>query len=255
MTTHPWIEPDWPAPDTVRAAITTRTPIEDSSASPYEGFNLATHVGDDEASVLNQRQLLQRQLGYRQSPQWLEQIHGIKVVDAQSDNRVRTADGCFTDDKQLPCVVMTADCLPVLICDQAGTQVAAVHAGWRSLAGGILREAMGRFSAPADQLLIYLGPAISQPHIEVGFDVLEGFYDGAINAEHCEAISSAFQPSFNKPMKFHADLYQLARVELQQLGVSQIYGGDFCTFSESERFYSYRRDGQTGRMATLIWLT
>ena len=149
---------------------------------------------------------------------------------------------------------MTADCLPILLCDQAGIQVAAVHAGWRGLANGIVREALAQFTQAPAEVLAYLGPAISQPHFEVGIEVLESFYDSALTATHGEAMTAAFRPSFSAPMKFHADLYALARAELHALGVAQIYGGDRCSFSDQQHFYSYRRDGITGRMVAAIWL-
>ncbi len=252
-----WIQPQWPAPDNVKALITTRqAPAGDAvSCAPYDSFNLALHVQDDDAVVMAHRQYLQSQLQLEHGPQWLEQIHGTKVVEAQTDNLIRTADACYTQQPQLPCAVMTADCLPILLCDRQGTQVAAVHAGWRSLANGIVRNTLQTFAANTVDILAFMGPAIGQAHFEVGIDVLEGFYEGALSTAHCEAISAAFRPSLSRPMRFHANLYQLAQAELQELGVASISGGGSCTFDESERFYSYRRDGQTGRMASLIYLT
>ncbi len=248
--------PDWGAPVNVKAYITTRQAMgERPSQVPYESFNLALHVEDDAESVERNREILQAHLKLKHPPQWLEQIHGTKVVEAQRDGLMRTADASFTRQSQLPCAIMTADCLPILLCDQSGSQVAAVHAGWRSLAKGIVRDTLKQFSSPASQVMAYLGPAISQKHFEVGIDVLEGFYDKALSPEHCEAISQAFRPSANKPMKFNADLYQLARAELTQLGVESISGGEFCTYHDADRFYSFRRDGQTGRMVSLIYLT
>lgn len=252
-----WLEPQWQAPANVKALITTRQAPAGCKASlaPYDSFNLALHVQDDEALVQAHRQYLQTQLRLDHRPQWLEQIHGTKVVEAQADNLIRTADACYTRQSHLPCAVMTADCLPILLCDRQGTQVAAIHAGWRSLANGIVRNSLDVFDAHGEDVLAYLGPAIGSKHFEVGIDVLEGFYEGALSAAHCEAISAAFRPSLTRPMRFYANLYQLARAELQELGVKSISGGDCCTFEESERFYSYRRDGQTGRMVSLIYLT
>ncbi|MGH1373235.1 MAG: peptidoglycan editing factor PgeF [Cellvibrionaceae bacterium] len=252
-----WLIPDWEAPANVKALITTRQAIDESLSSepPYNGFNLALHVDDDVSSVERNREALQARLELEHAPQWLEQIHGTKIVEAKSDGLMRTADASYTRQSQLPCAIMTADCLPILLCDRAGSQVAAVHAGWRSLAKGILRNSLDQFNCPSSQILAYLGPAIGQTHFEVGIDVLEGFYDKALSPAHCEAISAAFRPSIHKPMKFNADLYQLARAELTQLGVESISGGGFCTYDDENRFYSYRRDGQTGRMASLIYLT
>ncbi|HSX84764.1 MAG TPA: laccase domain-containing protein, partial [Cellvibrio sp.] len=147
-----------------------------------------------------------------------------------------------------------ADCLPILVCDQKGTQVAAIHAGWRSLAKGIIARTLQKFSAPGSQLLAYLGPAISQPHFEVGIEVLEAFFKMARNPQHSDDIAEAFMPG-QRPLHFHADIYALARAELKALGVKAIYGGEFCTYTDSDRFYSYRREKTTGRMASLIWLT
>lgn len=247
-----YFHPQWPAPANVRAVVTTRR--GGCSEGPFSSNNMALHVGDDPLRVAHNRARLCEQLGLTHQPQWLEQVHGINVVPALPDGQVRTADGCYTCDTGVACTVMTADCLPVLLCDRAGTQVAAVHAGWRGLAGGIVREALARFRAAPDTLLAYLGPAISQPYFEVGIDVLEGFYATAINPDHCEAVTRAFRPSLAAPMKYHADLFALARAELHALGVTQIFGGSDCSYADSDRFYSYRREAQTGRMVSAIWL-
>lgn len=250
--TQAYFQPDWLAPANVKAVVSTR--LGGCSEAPFASNNMALHVGDDPQRVARNRARLSEQLGLSRDPQWLEQVHGIKVVEAQADGLVRTADGCITRERGLACTVMTADCLSVLLCDQAGTQVAAVHAGWRGLAGGIVREALAQFICAPHEVLVFLGPAISQPHFEVGVEVLEGFFDTALTPGHCEAMAAAFRPSLSAPMKFHADLYALARAELNALGVTQIFGGDACSFADRTRFYSYRRDGQTGRMVSAIWL-
>lgn len=249
-----YIVPDWPAPSAVRAAVTTRLGgASDASAGGYAGFNLATHVGDNAKTVATNRQQLRADLALSTEPQWLEQVHGIKVVEAAADGRVRTADGAITGQRGLPCTVLTADCLPILLCDKEGTQVAAIHAGWRSLAAGIVPHAVARFSAPPGQIIAWLGPAISADHFEVGVDVLEAFFDTAGSLEHSDAIAAAMRPG-SRPMHFYADLPQLARAALFECGVTSVYGGDMCTYTD-ERYYSYRRDGQaSGRMASLIWL-
>ncbi|BFM14349.1 peptidoglycan editing factor PgeF [Maricurvus nonylphenolicus] len=254
MAHEDFLIPDWPAPAKVKSCISTR--LSGDSLPPYDANNLALHVEDNDAAVLSNRQKFQQRAAIPGVPQWLEQIHGTRVVEAEGDERVRTADACITCKPNQPCTVLTADCLPLLLCDTAGTTVAAVHAGWRGLADGVIREAVEAFELPANQLLVYLGPAIGPQAFEVGIDVLEAFFEGAISAEHAEAISSCFIPSIEKPLGFYADLYGLARAELSALGVSQraIYGGDFCTYTDSERFFSYRRDGVTGRMASVIWL-
>ena len=244
------ITPNWPAPSNTRAAITTR----DSGVSQgvYHSWNMGAHVQDDPAAVESNRKKLIEQLALQQSPQWLEQVHGNKVVEAKSDARVRTADACYTREKELACVVMTADCLPVLLCDKQGTQVAAVHCGWRSLAQSIVEKTVDTF-ADSSQIMAYLGPAISKQHFEVGIDVLEVFFQSSRSPLHTDQIAAAFTPG-QRPLHFYADIYALARAELQALGVTQIFGGGDCTFVQSDKFYSYRRDGVTGRMASLIWL-
>lgn len=247
-----YITPDWPAPATVAAAVTTRQ--NGASQHNYSAFNLATHVGDNPQAVSANRDQLQQQLALAQSPQWLEQVHGVKVVDAASDGLVRTADGVTTQTPGLPCAVLTADCLPILLCDQAGTQVAALHAGWRSLASGVVSNALKRFTAPRNQLMAWLGPAISTEYFEVGVDVLEAFFHSAQDVHHSDAIAAAVRPG-SRPMHFYADLYQLARAALKAHGVTAVYGGGYCTYRDALQFYSYRRDGAaTGRMASLIWL-
>lgn len=251
MPTPELIVPEWPAPARVKAAITTRR--GGTSRPPYDEWNLAHHVGDDDTRVSQNRALLREALHLPQEPQWLEQIHGTSVVEAQDDGWVRTADGVFSDQPGLACAVLTADCLPVLLCNRAGTRVAALHAGWRGLAGGILAAGVARFSEPSAELMAYLGPALSLPRFEVGVEVLETFFEAARSEAHTDAMAAAFQPG-HRPLHFQADLYALARAELTALGVSQIYGGEFCTGAQDDLFYSYRRDGQTGRMASLIWV-
>ncbi|WP_049721185.1 peptidoglycan editing factor PgeF [Gilvimarinus polysaccharolyticus] len=262
-----YIVPDWPAPANVRAVATTRlSGVSEGGANGdgYASFNLATHVGDNPNAVATNRQRLKTELALSAEPQWLEQVHGIKVVDAVADGLMRTADGATTTQRGLPCAVLTADCLPILLCDRAGTQVAAVHAGWRSLAAGIVPRALARFNAPPEQLMAWLGPAISAQHFEVGVDVLEAFFDTAGSVAHSDAIAAAMRPG-SRPMHFYADLPQLARAALSENGVTSVYCGaagnmgvsndSMCTYANT-RFYSYRRDGQaSGRMASLVWLT
>lgn len=245
-----WITPDWPAPDNIRACITTRA--GGNSLSPYTSNNLGLHVGDNPEHVQHNRQQLCAALGLSQSPQWLEQIHGVKVVNAKADGLVRTADGSFSNQPGQACLVMTADCLPILLCDKKGAQLAALHCGWRSLAKGICARGLQKFEGAPHQIIAYLGPAISQPHFEVGIDVLEAFFKAARNHTHRDEIAAAFTPA-QRPLHFYADIYALARAELRALGVTDVYGGDYCTYADSERFYSYRRDKVTGRMASLIW--
>jgi YfiH family protein len=251
MSNAGFIVPDWPAPQSVRAAISTRQ--GGVSAGPFAENNLALHVEDKPEAVAANRQALCAALGLARGPQWLEQIHGTKVVDARSDGLVRTADASHTREAGLACAVLTADCLPILLCDIDGNQVAALHAGWRGLAKGIVARTVEVFSAPPARLMAYLGPAISQPHFEVGIDVLEAFFESARTPQQSDQIAAAFKPG-QRPLHFHGDIYALARAELEALGVHRIFGGNFCTYAEPERFYSYRRDKVTGRMASLVWL-
>lgn len=245
------IAPDWPAPARVRSFISTRE--GGFSPAPYASNNFGLHVGDDPQLVEKNRAYLCEQLGLEKTPQWLEQTHGINVVTAQPDGLVRTADGCYSDQPGQACAVMTADCLPVLLCDKQGSQVAVLHCGWRSLAKGICAKGIKKFKSPPQNLMAYLGPAISQPNFEVGIDVLEAFFKAARNPLHTDQIAAAFLPA-RRPLYFFADIYALARAELNALGVKDVYGGGACTFAESERFYSFRRDKVTGRMVSLIWL-
>jgi YfiH family protein len=255
MDKAPYITPDWPAPVNVRACVTTR--IGGVSSAPYASNNVGTHVGDDRAAVESNRRALCEHLGLSKAPQWLEQVHGVKVISAKDDKLVRTADASFSTDIGQACVVMTADCLPIFLCDTSSknraSQVAVLHCGWRSLAKGICAKALKKFNAAPQHLMAYLGPAISQKHFEVGVDVLEAFFKSSRSAAHADAIASAFM-SGQKPLHFYADIYELARAELKSLGVTEVYGGDYCTYEQSESFYSYRRDGVTGRMAHVIWL-
>lgn len=250
MTKLQGITPDWPVPANVRSYISTR--VGGVSVSPYTSNNLGLHVGDDPELVAKNRAQLSDELHLTKAPQWLEQVHGVKVINAKSDGVVRTADGSYSDQPGQACLVMTADCLPILLCDKQGTQVAALHCGWRSLAKGICARSLQKFTANPGDILAYLGPAISQPHFEVGVDVLEAFFKAARSQEHAEHIATAFV-SAQRPLHFYADIYALARAELNALGVTAIYGGDYCTYADEARFYSFRRDKVTGRMASLIW--
>jgi YfiH family protein len=238
------IVPDWPAPVTVRAVSTTRQ--GGVSPLPYASLNLAEHVGDDPACVAENRRRLAAMLNLAAKPAWLEQVHGTTVVAAETVLAPVAADAAFTRKPGLPCVVMTADCLPVLLCDRAGTVVAAAHAGWRGLASGVIAATVARLATPPMELLVWLGPAIGPDAFEVGEEVRAAFL--ALDAGNADC----FRPS--PAGRWLADLYELARRQLRGLGVSAIYGGEFCTFGEPERFFSYRREHRTGRIATLIWL-
>ncbi|MEH6357582.1 MAG: peptidoglycan editing factor PgeF [Pseudomonadales bacterium] len=241
------ISPDWPAPDCVQALVTTRR--GGVSQAPFNSFNLGLHVQDNLAHVQQNRQQLQHSLATRYEPQWLQQVHGIGVVAAKCGGPIPEADACFTDQQGLPCAVMTADCLPVFFCTRQGDQVAAAHAGWRGLADGVLEATLDKLRAMPSDVLAWFGPAIGPHRFEVGSEVRDVF------VTFSDRCAEAFIENPDKPGHWFADIYQLARIRLQLRGVEAIYGGDFCTYSDSERFFSYRRDGVTGRMASLIWIS
>jgi polyphenol oxidase len=244
MTEPQFILPDWPAPANVRAAVTTRT--GGVSRAPYDSFNLATHVGDDPAAVRENRTHLHAALALPAEPVWLKQVHGVAVADATRAGTEPEADGAFAAQPGVVCAVLTADCLPVLLCNRAGTRVAALHAGWRGLAGGVIEAGVKALGVPSGDLLAWLGPAIGPASFEVGPEVHATF------VQHYAQAAQAFRAA--RDGKYLADIYLLARLRLQRLGVAAVYGGGFCTVTERARFFSYRRDGATGRMASLIWL-
>ncbi|CAI1974175.1 MULTISPECIES: purine nucleoside phosphorylase YfiH [Serratia] len=238
------ILPDWPLPAGVKACSTTRH--GGISLPPYDSLNLGTHVGDDARAVADNRQRLVEGAGLPQMPVWLEQIHGTRVVrlDGQTPADLR-ADAVYSNVPGQVCAVMTADCLPVLFCSQAGDEVAAAHAGWRGLCNGVLEQTLAAFAAEPGRISAWLGPAIGPQQFEVGPEVRAAFI--AVD----DAAAAAFTPQGDK---FLADIYLLARQRLQREGIHAIYGGDRCTVSEISHFFSYRRDGITGRLASLIWL-
>lgn len=238
-----FITPDWPAPKRVRAVTTTRA--GGVSRPPYDSLNLGDHVGDDPAAVATNRRRLQQALGLPAQPGWLKQVHGNCPVDAATHPAGGEADAVYTRRAGLVCAVMTADCLPLLLCDRQGSVVAAVHAGWRGLLNGVIERSVGRMGAP-QALLAWMGPAIGPQAFEVGDEVRRAFV--AADA----ASAAAFRPSDSG--RWLADIYALARGRLARCGVTAVSGGEYCTYSQPERFYSYRRDGRTGRMASLIWL-
>ncbi len=237
------IIPDWPAPANVKAIATTR--VGGYSIAPFDSLNLGTHVGDDLQVVTRNRDRLRQLLP--SEPVWLNQIHGATVVNAGHATAGSDADASFAKTRTQVCAVMTADCLPVLLCDEAGTVVGAAHAGWRGLCNGVLEETITAMQAPPESMLAWFGPAIGPQAFEVGEEVRTAFLAHDIRA------SNAFQPGTQNG-KWLANLYQLARQRLEACGVTRIYGGEHCTFTQTETFFSFRRDGQTGRMANLIWL-
>ncbi|MCF7969948.1 MAG: peptidoglycan editing factor PgeF [Methylococcaceae bacterium] len=239
--TH-WIIPDWPAPRHIRAATTLRT--GGFSRAKFNSLNPADHVQDNLEDVLKNRQQIKQMLALPSEPVWLQQTHSVDVMCADQYNQVLVADASYTHKKNIVCTVLTADCLPLLLCDARGTTVAAIHGGWRGLLNGIVENAVAKM--PDTELLVWLGPAIGPQCFEVGQDVYAAFVNKS------GQFAGAFTPQSGD--KYLADIYQIARILLNNAGVQKIYGGQFCTVSEIERFFSYRRDGQTGRMATLIWM-
>jgi len=237
-----WIQPDWPAPPSVKARVTTRA--GGVSVGAYAAMNLASHVGDDPAAVAENRRRLRA--GLPAEPLWLSQEHGSAVVRAEDAAAGVVADAALARQAGTVCAVLTADCLPVLLCDDAGTVVAAAHAGWRGLAGGVVEAAVRAMNEPPARLLAWLGPAIGPQAFVVGSEVR------AVFVGQSPAAAAAFAARADG--KWLADLYLLATQRLQALGVGRVFGGGRCTFLEADTFYSYRREGATGRMASLVWL-
>jgi len=236
------IIPDWPAPANVKALQTTRQ--GGFSSAPYVSLNLGDHVGDAPLVVARNRMLLNQLL--HSEPVWLEQVHGTTVASADAADCIVQADACIARQSGSVCVVMTADCLPVLLCDRQGTVVGAAHAGWKGLAAGVIEATVKAMGVVPQNMMAWLGPAISQQAFEVGEEVRAVFVDADPQA------AAAFIPG--KEGKWFADIYALARLRLAALGITAVYGGSHCTYTERDRFYSYRRDGVTGRMGTFIWL-
>ncbi len=237
------IPADWPAPEHVHAFTTTRK--GGVSEGVYDSFNLASHVDDQPSAVTNNRQLLKDAYEFPAEHVWLQQIHSKRVIDANHFDSIE-ADASWTSKKGTVCAVLTADCLPVFFTNKDGSRVAIAHAGWRGLLNSVISETFSTMQIEPDDCLVWLGPAIGPDAFEVGKEVLKSFAD----------IDSKTQNAFKQKDEGHwlCDMYQLARIELARQGIKQIYGGDLCAYSDAENFYSYRRDGSTGRMASLIWM-
>jgi len=244
-----FIEPDWPAPANVLALSTTRQ--GGCSASPFASLNLGHHVGDSAAAVAENRGLVASALPVGTGIQWLSQVHGTRVVEAGRGCEYPQADAAWSRHVKKACAVLSADCLPVLFCSTSGDRVAAAHAGWRGLLDGVLEATVAAMGVDSDQILAWMGPAIGPRAFEVGPEVREQYLAAASAADEAR-IEACFLPSEVRPGHYFADLYALARLRLRAVGVTGVFGGDFCTFSDSSRFFSYRRDGRTGRMASLI---
>lgn len=236
--------PQWPIPDNVMACSSTR--VGGVSIPPYDSLNLGAHCGDDPEHVEENRRRFYEAAGFPSRPVWLEQVHGKEVLRLTGEQYPsKRADASYSNIRGQVCAVMTADCLPVLFCNQAGTEVAAAHAGWRGLCDGVLEETIACFNDKPENILAWLGPAIGPLSFEVGAEVRDAFMAKDIRA------SSAFRPAGEK---YFADIYQLARQRLERLGIDRVFGGERCTLREKDDFFSYRRDRTTGRMASFIWL-
>ena len=239
-----WLTPQWPAPPAVCALSTQRG--GGVSAAPYATLNLGDHVGDLPAAVAENRRRLRIAADLPAEPRWLAQVHGIRVADLDVGGSVAAADGAHTRRPGRICAILSADCLPLLFAAESGEAVAAAHAGWRGLAGGVIEATVRALALDPGTLLAWLGPAIGPRHFEIGAEVREELLRGDGGAE------AAFTP--NARGRFMADLQALARRRLARLGIERIYGGGECTFSHPDKYFSHRRDGRTGRQATLIWL-
>jgi len=240
--TH-WITPDWPAPANIHSATTLRT--GGVSQGEFSSLNLGDHVNDLWHHVLENRQRIKSMLALPADPVWLQQTHSVQVICVDQMMGSAEADASYTAKNNIVCTVLTADCLPLLLCDEQGTQIAAIHGGWRGLLNGIIENTL--LKMPNTGVLAWLGPAIGPQCFEVGNDVRTAFINKSTQ------FASAFKD--NAQGKYLADIYQIARILLNNAGVEKIYGGQYCTVSDTDQFFSYRRDGQTGRMATMIWKT
>ncbi len=240
-----YLIPNWPAPKMIRALTTTRQ--QGHSQAPFDAFNLATYVDDDPEAVASNVSELIDELDLPESPTWLHQVHGTNVVRIEDCKNTPDADAGFTKKPHKICAVLTADCLPLLLCNQDGTEVAAIHAGWKGLLAGVIDAGINALDTPPDDLLVWMGPALCPEHFEVGNEVRADF----INKHPDNNLGFIRQQG-----RWHLDFYRLAIMNLHRCGITHIYGGDHCTFTEDKQFFSYRRDnGVTGRMASLIYIT
>lgn len=247
------LTPKWAAPANVRAVIVTRN--GGSSEPPWDSCNLGLNSGDEPAKVRSNREQLREQLGLRREPLWLNQVHGTTVVQADQCLHSVTADASWTSVPEVACTALMADCLPILLCDHlssgTSTRVAAAHAGWRGLSSGIVRNTVAALDIEPSQLLVHIGPGIGVEHFQIGAEVREAFFEQALSDTHRAAMEECFH---RRRDGLYADLQGLAHAELEAIGVRDISRSPWCTYSHPQTFYSYRRDGMTGRNAALIWL-
>ncbi len=243
--TESLIYPDWPTPDCVKAVSTTR--IGGFSLPPYDSFNLATHVEDNPVVVKKNRDYLVQIAQLPEQARWLDQVHSNKVITSPGWHEGVQADAMVSTVPNHVCSIMTADCLPILLCNKQGTSVAAIHAGWRGLASGIIEETLLRFPDDPSNIIAWLGPAIGPEQFEVGHDVYDAF-----SAPYFDRDEAFIKRDADH---YFTNIFQLARQQLNHLGITTISGGEHCTKSMSDQFFSYRKNNVTGRMATLIWIT
>jgi len=240
----PLIKPDWPAPAHVQAFTTTR--LGGTSQPPFDSLNLGAHVNDAISSVNENRHIIEQSTAMPASPLWLEQTHSTKVITSQTWQPGIEADAIYSNETGQVCTVLTADCLPLLLCDHTGQQIAAIHAGWRGLLSGVIENTLPYFNGENKNILVWLGPAIGPNQFEVGTEVYQAFVN-----KHQQAANAFIQTDADH---YLANIYLLARQRLAQLGIHAVYGGEHCTVTDAEQFFSYRRDGVCGRMASVIWL-
>jgi len=252
-----FISPNWLVPKNIKAFCTTRK--GGNSERPFDAFNLATHVEDDLPTVMQNRALLIELANLPSTPIWLNQLHTDKALELGSNSNSLfaeppIADASWTQTPNIVSVVMTADCLPILVTDIQGTCVAAIHAGWKGLADNIVTKTIQSMPVKPQDLMAWIGPAISKEYFEVGQDVLDAFINNGIENNENTDIQSYFEVKKEVKGKYLADLPGLVNRELNQLGVNQVYQSGLCSYEDEEHFYSYRRDGKTGRMASVIWI-
>jgi YfiH family protein len=238
-----WIPAIWDAPPGIKAGITTRK--GGCSIAPYDGFNLALHVGDKESDVKQNRKYLKDNLSLIHEPIWLNQVHKSRVIKT-GFNQNNVADGIISDTPQVPCAILIADCVPLLICNSNGNKVGAIHVGWRGLVSGIIDNAIHQFGSSPEDLLIWIGPHIRDHHYEVGRDV----FDACVNLD--KDLKTGFTTKDQD--HWHANLELMIKIILNKHGIYRVFNTSYCTYKDADLFYSYRRDGVTGRMASMIWI-
>jgi polyphenol oxidase len=239
----PWIPAKWNAPPGIKAGITTR--VGGFSKAPFNAFNIANHVGDDKLDVRKNRNKLITDLNLENEPVWLNQIHENRIVNADGNINI-VADGAITSTPGIPCVIMTADCVPLLICNQDGNKIGAIHVGWKGLVAGIVHNAVKKFDISPEHLMVWIGPHIKEDNYEVGPDV----YQNCIDID--DNLKSAFKRKDST--HWYANLEAMIKYLLNKSGVWDIYSSPYCTYSDEDNFFSYRRDQTTGRMASMIWM-